>query len=70
MPADRDPTDFERFLGTFPERDEGHDVVAARDAWERATGRTDPETIIAGAAAYAIAMADRERLHYGRRKMA
>jgi hypothetical protein len=46
---------FARFLDAFPERDEPRDVAAARAAWERAIRRGAPETIIAGAEAYARA---------------
>lgn len=53
MTCDDQKDSFDRFLAAFPPRDDGHDVDAARDAWERAIGRAHPETIIAGAVAYA-----------------
>jgi hypothetical protein len=59
MAATSDP--FTRFLAAFPQRDEPHDVDAAREAWGRALGRASPEAIIAGAEAYALAMEGRPR---------
>ncbi|MGE3266860.1 hypothetical protein [Methylocystis sp.] len=51
---DCDPANaFDRFLAAFPQRPEGHDAEAARDAWRGAIARADAETIIAGAVAYA-----------------
>lgn len=53
--AIKNPDAFSRFLAAFPERADGHDADAAREAWERATRRAQPETIVAGAQAYALA---------------
>jgi hypothetical protein len=50
MAMARDP--FSRFLSAFPARDEPQDETAAREAWERAIMRADPETIIAAAERY------------------
>lgn len=55
------PAGFAGFLAAFPERPEGHNVEAARVAWERAIMRASPEAIIAGAQAYASETAGRER---------
>jgi hypothetical protein len=56
MPLSDDQADpFNRFMAIFPPRDEPHDAAAAREAWERAIGRTDSEAIILGAEAYARA---------------
>lgn len=48
------PAGFAGFLAAFPARPEGHNVEAARVAWERAIMRASPETILAGARAYAV----------------
>jgi hypothetical protein len=62
MTLRENPTDpFQRFLCVYPARDGGHDLEAARVAWDSAVRRADPEAIISGAAAYAEAMEGRER---------
>lgn len=56
MPLSESQADhFDRFMAAYPVRDEPHDLQAAREAWGRALERARPETIIAGAEAYARA---------------
>jgi hypothetical protein len=53
---------FKRFFEAFPERDGGNDLGAARMAWRGAVAcGADPQTIIAGALAYAAATEGRPR---------
>jgi hypothetical protein len=62
MPLSDDRTNaFERFMAAFPEREGGHELEQARQAWSRAMQRETPETLIAAADAYARAVEGRPK---------